>query len=487
MEASRSLHRSALGDAAFDRLVRTHRAPLERSVRSLGASREDAEEIAATALLRAYLRPPGIRLEREWRAWLMAVARNLWIDAKRRRELRLVTGDGVLEAVPSASRPVDQIADAALEARQICTAIALLPSNQRAVIYLREVRGLSYEEIASELGMTVSVVTATLHRARDNVKQRRSGIANALSALGLAPLAWLRRGAHAARVAGAPAAAKFAVPVMLVASAGGAGVLAVQGHARAPVPAAAVAANLPHAPRVPLRATLSTQTGNSFTARKRIPIAGPAPARLTPGSQQAPTAALSPRRTVATADAAVTPASDARATPSAAHGGANADGANAAARVPPSAAHGGANADGANASAHRIARRGPANVRAGAHAAAAPGSAATATAQSRRAAAAAKAATARASATTAGTSVSAHQSAAAPPGSVSPEQAAQGSAAGASANAVGAPAAGTGAESANGSPPASGNGAESANGSAPTAPSTPGTPGAPPQGKPQQP
>ena len=41
MEASRSVHRSTLGDAAFDQLVRTHRPSLERHVRGLGASRED--------------------------------------------------------------------------------------------------------------------------------------------------------------------------------------------------------------------------------------------------------------------------------------------------------------------------------------------------------------------------------------------------------------------------------------------------------------
>lgn len=182
MEASRSMQRPVMVDAAFDRLVRAHRAPLERYVRGLGASREDAEEIAATALLRAYQNPPTARRDPEWRAWLSIVARNVWIDARRRRELRLVTADGLLESVSSPSAPVDQIAATAEEARQICAAIALLPPNQRAAIYLREVRGLSYGEIAAQLGITLMAVTAILQRARDNVKQRRGGISGALSA-----------------------------------------------------------------------------------------------------------------------------------------------------------------------------------------------------------------------------------------------------------------------------------------------------------------
>ena len=153
MEASRCVHRP-LGDVAFDQLVRMHRASLERYVRGLGASREDAEEVVATALLRAYQNPPDAHLEREWRAWLSTVARNLWIDERRRRQVRLVAGDGALEAVPAP--PVDHVAATAEEARQICAAIALLPPTQRAAVYLREVRGLSYEEIADELAMTLN-------------------------------------------------------------------------------------------------------------------------------------------------------------------------------------------------------------------------------------------------------------------------------------------------------------------------------------------
>ena len=161
MEASRLEPPPVLDDATFDHLVRTHRSPLERYARSLGASPEDAEEIAATALLRAYQHPPVARHEQEWRAWLSTVTQNLWIDARRRRQLRLVAGDGVLEAVPSTGGSADQVAATAEEARQICAAIALLPPMQRAAIYLREVRGHSYEEIADELGITLKAVTAT--------------------------------------------------------------------------------------------------------------------------------------------------------------------------------------------------------------------------------------------------------------------------------------------------------------------------------------
>src|SRR4051812_2808734 len=131
MEASRLEPPAVLDDATFDHLVRTHRSPLERYARSLGASPEDAEEIAATALLRAYQHPPVARHEQEWRAWLSTVTQNLWIDTRRRRQLRLVAGDGGLEAVPSTGGPADQGAATAGEARPICAAIPPAPPTTR--------------------------------------------------------------------------------------------------------------------------------------------------------------------------------------------------------------------------------------------------------------------------------------------------------------------------------------------------------------------
>ena len=274
MEASRTQLRTTLSDAAFERLVDTHLLRLERFVRSLGASREDAEEIASTALLRAYQYPPDARHDGEWRAWLSAVARNLWIDACRRRQLRLVTGEGSVDCVPSTNAPVDQIAATAQEARQICAAIAMLPPTQRAAIYLREMRGLSYEEIGAELGITLKAVTTALERARDKLKQRGK-ISRALSALSLSPLAWLRRSAATARhvsLASGTAVAKVAVPAVLVASVGGAGVLAAQHPTHRGLPdiaARRVTTSLPS--ELPARLAPRAAANHPATVRRAAP------------------------------------------------------------------------------------------------------------------------------------------------------------------------------------------------------------------------
>ena len=306
MERSRSARRGVFDEAAFDRLVLAQRAPLERYARRLGASWEDAEEIAATALLRAYQNPPEAHLDPEWRAWLRSVARNLWIDVRRRRQLRVVTDQDTLESVSSMRGPIDQIAAAAEEARQICAAIALLPSGQRAAIYLREVRGLSYEEIAAELGMTLSAVTSTLHRARESVSQGRGGLRRAL-AVSFAPLALLRRGGHAARlVGGSSVVAKVSLPIALLVGAGGV-TLAALPAITAPPPHSTHTTPTPSVPRAmfSLRPDHATN-GPAFpsiargdpVARTHVKKPGPRPVRPTAAPTASERARSTPRTTV---------------------------------------------------------------------------------------------------------------------------------------------------------------------------------------------
>jgi S-DNA-T family DNA segregation ATPase FtsK/SpoIIIE len=230
----------------FDRLVREQRTSLERFTRRLGASAEDAEEIAATALLRAYQSGETHREAHVWRGWLRAVARNLWIDSVRRRRIHLVDIDHAPSDLAASAPAVHQLAEEAENARAICAAIALLPPAQRAVLYLREIRGLSYQEIATTLQLSESAVTSTLHRARAAIdRTERSRYAKLAAAFGVP---WLVARAGAGKIgrvvastAPAAGAAKVAIPVALLALTGATLTPRVLGGHHAPAPATATA------------------------------------------------------------------------------------------------------------------------------------------------------------------------------------------------------------------------------------------------------
>jgi RNA polymerase sigma factor (sigma-70 family) len=150
-------------DLDFERLYAGHRGDVFRAaLRELG-NVHDAEDVTQAAFIDAYravLR--GSRPEAP-RAWLLAIAENV-----RRRRFRSALRRPREE-------PLDSEAALAVEptteqGNALRAAIAALPPQQRAVFLLREIAGLSYDEIAEDLGSTVGAVQMLLFRARQALR-----------------------------------------------------------------------------------------------------------------------------------------------------------------------------------------------------------------------------------------------------------------------------------------------------------------------------
>lgn len=123
---------------------------------------DDLVQITAERAFRArHQFDPATRLE----AWLFRILRNAWIDMVRRDATRGVTVD--IHDTPQAD-PVDTAAqtDARLMLQSVRTAMATLPEDQRAVLHLVCVEGLSYAETAQTLSIPQGTVMSRLSRAR---------------------------------------------------------------------------------------------------------------------------------------------------------------------------------------------------------------------------------------------------------------------------------------------------------------------------------
>jgi RNA polymerase sigma factor (sigma-70 family) len=152
-------------DRSFERLYVQHRRDVfGAALRELG-NFHDAEDVTQAAFIDAYraiLR--GSRPESP-RAWLLAIGENV-----RRRRFRTALRrprEEPLEAEVVTTGDVENEQANALRA-----ALAALPPQQRDVFVLREISGLSYEEIAERLGSTVSAVQMLLFRARKVLRAR---------------------------------------------------------------------------------------------------------------------------------------------------------------------------------------------------------------------------------------------------------------------------------------------------------------------------
>ncbi|MGX0879106.1 RNA polymerase sigma-70 factor (ECF subfamily) [Roseovarius sp. MBR-154] len=123
---------------------------------------DDLVQITAERAFRArHQFDPATRLE----AWLFRILRNAWIDMLRRDRTRGETVD--IHDTPQAD-PVDSAAqtDDRLMLQSVQAAMATLPEDQRAVLHLVCVEGLSYAETAQTLGIPHGTVMSRLSRAR---------------------------------------------------------------------------------------------------------------------------------------------------------------------------------------------------------------------------------------------------------------------------------------------------------------------------------
>lgn len=142
------------------------------ALRMLG-NRAEAEEIAQETFLRAHRALPDFRGEARLQTWLYAIASRLCLNRLASPDRRLVRGDDeALAAAPSDEPSAAARLERAERDAAVREAIAALPEERRIVVVLRDLEGLSYEEIGEVLGLEPGTVRSRLHRARLDLKNK---------------------------------------------------------------------------------------------------------------------------------------------------------------------------------------------------------------------------------------------------------------------------------------------------------------------------
>ena len=162
--------RTLEGDlGAFETLVERHRAVVYR-VAARVVGEKDAEDVAQDAFLRAFHRLSLFRGESPFRAWLLRITHNAALNAlARRRAEPLEKPDEESSEATAGTRPGRTPADQ-LEMTErrdrLAAKLRLIQPSHRAVLVLRDLEGLSYEEIAEVTETPLGSVKGRLHRAR---------------------------------------------------------------------------------------------------------------------------------------------------------------------------------------------------------------------------------------------------------------------------------------------------------------------------------
>jgi RNA polymerase sigma-70 factor (ECF subfamily) len=140
-------------EAAFAEVVRAWHSRLAAYARSFLDTPEDCQEAVQDAFLKLHQARRTIR--ENPRAWLFKVTRNRCLDLQRKAIRERKRTEGALPVFPGSMPPVER-----LEVRE---ALGALPERDRAVVCLKVLEGLSYEEIGEALGLTAGNVGYILH------------------------------------------------------------------------------------------------------------------------------------------------------------------------------------------------------------------------------------------------------------------------------------------------------------------------------------
>ena len=160
-------------DSAFEDLVCRHQGRAVNVAWQLLGNREDALEVAQDAFVRVYRTLDGFRGDCEFTTWLYRIVVNLahnkhrWWRRRGRAQTETLDGDRQF-AAPTV--PPDAAAVQNEFSRRLSEKIAALPVSFRDILVLRNVEGLSYEEIAAVLECSLGTVKSRIARAREALR-----------------------------------------------------------------------------------------------------------------------------------------------------------------------------------------------------------------------------------------------------------------------------------------------------------------------------
>ena len=139
---------------------------VRRFAHTLCATPEDAEEATQEALIVLYRKIGTLHATAALASWMFQIVRNECIRRTRLALRRPVAANAV-------GTSAEEEALARLETERIVDSIAELPPEQRAVLVLRDIQGLSGAATARALGLSRAAMKSHLHRGREAV---RSGL-----------------------------------------------------------------------------------------------------------------------------------------------------------------------------------------------------------------------------------------------------------------------------------------------------------------------
>jgi len=179
------VERAKAGDpAAFEELIDCYQRKVLSTAWRMLANREDAQDAAQEVFLRVHKYLHGFHSDQDFAAWLYRIIVNVCRDHMRKRasyhqvsSFESEREAGTLEALAS-NEDVEANAIRSQQRTMIGEALDTLSTKERAALVLRDLEGLSTEEVARVLGSSQTTVRSQISSARAKIKQYRDRALN---------------------------------------------------------------------------------------------------------------------------------------------------------------------------------------------------------------------------------------------------------------------------------------------------------------------
>jgi len=157
----------------WEDVVREHSARVYRLAYRLTGNRADAEDLTQEVFIRVF-RSLSTYQPGTFEGWLHRITTNLFLDqARRRGRVRMEPLGDAADLVPASTEggsPERRFEHANLDL-DVQAALGALSPEFRAAVVLCDIEGLSYEEIATTLGVSMGTVRSRIHRARARLRE----------------------------------------------------------------------------------------------------------------------------------------------------------------------------------------------------------------------------------------------------------------------------------------------------------------------------
>ncbi len=170
-------------DEAFEELVRRYQRKVYSITYRLMGNQQDASEALQDTFLRAYRFLHKFEFKSSFYTWLYRIATNTSLTMLRKRKSPVVmsldepvgaNGDLPLE-IPDQKYSPERLMRRRDLGRALQEAVDSLPTDYRSVVVLRDLEGLSNEEVSKVMNLSVSAVKSRLHRGRLVLREQLAG------------------------------------------------------------------------------------------------------------------------------------------------------------------------------------------------------------------------------------------------------------------------------------------------------------------------